>query len=64
MHHILITKDEQGDVRANFRQSSQSSTWLPEGEEILIFKRGLTPPAAPPPPVLHPKPDNEWRRQE
>lgn len=63
MHHILITKDEQGDVRAYFRQSSQSSTWLPEGAGILIFKRGLTPPAGPPP-VFRPKSDNEWRRQE
>lgn len=38
MHEFHIKLDREGVVRLRARQSSQSSTWLPEGEGEFIFK--------------------------
>eukprot|EP00965_Chrysotila_dentata_P171476 5659100-Pleurochrysis_carterae.AAC.1 len=38
MHEFLLRKDRNNVVRTFFRKSSQSSTWLPEGEGYEAFK--------------------------
>ena len=45
------------------RQTSQSSTWLPEGEGELVFQQDNLPPSGPPP-VLPITPDAVWHRTE
>ena len=60
MHHFLLKKDANGVVRAYFRQSSQSSTWFPEGDGYAIFKPGE--PVHGPPPVASRSADSVWRR--
>lgn len=46
MHEMYITRDARGRARVVFRQSSQSSTWLPEGPGELVF---MTLPDGQPP---------------
>ena len=38
MHEFVLRKDRHGDVRLHLRQSSQASSWLPEGEGYRVFK--------------------------
>jgi hypothetical protein len=49
MYEMHISLDRDGDVRVRFRQSPQSSTWLPEGpEERGFYTRPVgEAPAAP-----------------
>eukprot|EP00965_Chrysotila_dentata_P020622 682899-Pleurochrysis_carterae.AAC.1 len=58
MHEFLVRKDRHGVVRIFFRKSSQSSTWLPEGEGYPVFR--TTPTGTPPFAEL--KPDIAWER--
>lgn len=58
MHEFYARKDAQGVVRVWFRQSSQASSWLPEGPGYAVFESQ---------PVGRPnlaaaKPDAEWGR--
>jgi len=48
MHELHIMRDSAGDVRVHMRQSSQSSTWLPEGDGDLLFKSIPSERNAPP----------------
>jgi len=51
MHELHIMRDSAGDVRVHMRQSSQSSTWLPEGDGDLLFKS--IPSERNAPPIAH-----------
>lgn len=62
MHEFLFSRDPQGDVRMHARQSSQASTWFPEGDGDLVFKSIPSPSAAPP--IASIKDDFEWERAE
>lgn len=50
MHEFNFSRDAEGRVRMHARQSSQASTWFPEGEGDLVFKtvqnRSVAPPIA------------------
>lgn len=63
MHEFHIKLDREGVVRLRARQSSQSSSWFPEGEGELVFKslpsRDEPPPMAKPMYTAH-----QWRRSE
>lgn len=63
MHEMYFNLDRDGAVRFRARQSSQASTWLPEGEGELLFRslpsRDDAPPAAAPV-----KNAAGWRREE
>eukprot|EP00310_Coccolithus_braarudii_P017005 CAMPEP_0183332554 /NCGR_PEP_ID=MMETSP0164_2-20130417/1682_1 /TAXON_ID=221442 /ORGANISM="Coccolithus pelagicus ssp braarudi, Strain PLY182g" /LENGTH=61 /DNA_ID=CAMNT_0025501293 /DNA_START=100 /DNA_END=281 /DNA_ORIENTATION=+ len=59
MHEMVILKDAAGDVRIKMRQSSQSSTWLPDGEGERAFLENNPPPDGPPP-VLASSADARW----
>lgn len=60
MHEFYFSKDADGKVRMLARQSSQASTWLPEGDGDLIFKETPNPAVAPPTaPIAR---DTEWGR--
>jgi len=60
MHEFLFQLDFHGKVTLRARQSSQSSTWLPEGDGIEVFK--TEPPDVGPPPVAAIAPDADWER--
>eukprot|EP00962_Isochrysis_galbana_P022134 scaffold6571_cov114-Isochrysis_galbana.AAC.1 len=47
VHEFIFQLDSLGSVTMKARQSSQSSTWLPEGEGIKVFK--TEPPSVGPP---------------
>lgn len=49
MHEFYFGRNSDGEVRMRSRQSSQSSTWLPEGEGDPIFRDDIPDPAQPPP---------------
>lgn len=63
MHEFHFSLDNEGQVRVHARQSSQSSTWLPEGDGEPVFKsipsRDTAPSMAKPA-----KSASEWRRAE
>lgn len=48
MHEFHLFRDSEGHVRLTARQSSQSTTWLPEGDGELVFKSVPSASAAPP----------------
>ena len=58
MHEFLFKRDPDGNVRVHYRQTSQSSTWLPEGPGDLVFK---SPPQGQPP-IAAFKSDESWGR--
>lgn len=61
MHEFHIKKDDAGEVRWRCRQSSQASTWLPEGEGDLLFKS--VPSRDEAPPIAKPKLEADtWRK--
>lgn len=62
MHEFHFTKDPQGVVRMRYRQSSQSSTWAPEGSGDPIFK--TVPELSTGPPTAPFKSDLGWRRTD
>lgn len=63
MHEFHIARDHENHVRMHARQSSQSSTWEPEGQGELLFKH--IPPADVGPPMAAPsKTGSAWRRSE
>lgn len=63
MHEFHITRDHNSQVRVHARQSSQASTWEPEGAGELLFER--VPPADKAPPMAAPiKTGSTWRRSE
>ena len=60
MHEFLLRKDREGHVRLWYRKSSQATSWLPDGDGMLVFKSL---------PEGHPelkkgKADSRWRRDE
>ena len=63
MHEMVISLDAEGVTRIKMRQSSQSSTWLPEGEGERVFLEDNPPPDGPPP-VLAISADEVWHRTE
>ena len=63
MHEMVILLDAAGVTRIKMRQSSQSSTWLPEGEGDRVFLENSPPPDGPPP-VLATSADAVWHRTE
>ena len=63
MHEMVMFKDAAGAVRIKMRQSSQSSTWLSEGEGERVFLESSPPPDGPPP-VLASSADAVWHRTE
>ena len=63
MHEMVIFLDAAGVTRIKMRQSSQSSTWLPEGEGDRVFLEDSPPPSGPPP-VLAISADDVWHRTE
>ena len=63
MHEMVVYLDASGVVRIKCRQSSQSSTWLPDGEGERVFKESNPPPEGPPPPLAT-KADEVWHRTE
>eukprot|EP00965_Chrysotila_dentata_P127889 4229302-Pleurochrysis_carterae.AAC.1 len=58
MHDVYCRKDSNGDVRVWMRQSSQSTTWLPEGPGYLLFNS--VPDGSPP--LAKARPDTSWSR--
>lgn len=63
MHEFHLVLDKQGAVRVRTRQSSQASTWFPEGEGEVLFK--TIPSRDEPPPVAAPvKTAVAWRKAE
>lgn len=48
MHEFHLSRDSSAEVRLKVRQSSQSSTWFPEGPGDLLFKTVPDPGTAPP----------------
>ena len=38
MHEFVFRKDKDGNVRMLYRPSAAASTWLPQGEGLLVFK--------------------------
>eukprot|EP00965_Chrysotila_dentata_P113293 3743900-Pleurochrysis_carterae.AAC.1 len=60
MHEFLVRKDRDGVARILFRKSSQSSSWLPEGEGYPVFKSFPTGT----PPLAKLKPDSAWERHQ
>eukprot|EP00965_Chrysotila_dentata_P020709 685632-Pleurochrysis_carterae.AAC.1 len=58
MHEFFVRKDRNRIVRILFRQSSQASTWLPEGQGYEVFK---TLPSSTPL-LAKLKPDSAWKR--
>jgi len=61
-HEFHFSKGSQGEVRMRYRQSSQSSTWYPEGEGDPIFKTVPDPNSIPP--IAPFKSDLGWRRTD
>ena len=49
MHEMVFFLDANDEVRVKMRQTSQSSTWLPEGEGERVFLQDNPPPDGPPP---------------
>eukprot|EP00965_Chrysotila_dentata_P082250 2714393-Pleurochrysis_carterae.AAC.1 len=49
MHGMYCRKDHNGDVRVWFRQSSQATSWFPDGPSYLAFS---SVPDGPPPLAL------------
>lgn len=64
MHEMVLYKDAAGAVRIKMRQSSQASTWLPEGEGELLFLPENLPEATGAPPILPLAGDAHWHRIE
>ncbi|KAL3909223.1 MAG: hypothetical protein SGPRY_009505 [Prymnesium sp.] len=62
MHEFHIRADSSGVVRLHARQSSQSSTWLPEVEGEPLFKE--VPSRDIPPPMAQVNKGTTWRRLE
>lgn len=62
MHEFYFAKDADGHVRLRARQSSQASTWLPEGDGDFVFR--TVPDPAVPPPIAPLKTDEEWGRAQ
>lgn len=63
MHEFHVKRDRAGNVRLRARQSSQSSSWFPEGEGELVFKS--LPSREEPPPMAKPMyTAHQWRRSE
>lgn len=60
MHEFNFSRDSEGQVRMHARQSSQSSTWLPEGDGDLIFKS--VPDRSEAPPIAKIASDSSWLR--
>ena len=60
MHEFIFRRDSTGEVRVHYRQTSQSSTLLPEGPGDLIFK---SLPSGHPP-VAAFKADEVWHRAQ
>lgn len=60
MHEFYFSKDPEGQVRMLCRQSSQASTWLPEGDGDLVFKEAPNPAVVPP--IAPIQRDSEWGR--
>eukprot|EP00965_Chrysotila_dentata_P219560 6191214-Pleurochrysis_carterae.AAC.1 len=58
MHDFYVRKDAAGDVRLWLRQSSQTTTYFPEGPGYNIFKS--SPSGSPP--LAKAKPDQRWSR--
>eukprot|EP00966_Prymnesium_polylepis_P335253 7390619-Prymnesium_polylepis.1 len=63
MHEMIMFLDAEGVVRIKMRQSSQSSTWLPEGEGERVFLEESPPPDGPPP-AQKLEADAVWHRTE
>lgn len=62
MHEFHISKDSESRVQLHSRQSSQSSTWNPEGPGELLFRS--VPSEFDCPPIAPVKASSEWRREE
>lgn len=60
MHEFHLSRDAYGEVRLKSRQSSQSSTWLPEGAGDPIFHSIPDPSTAPP--IAKISSDVAWER--
>ena len=60
MHEFMCRKDRDGNVRLWLRQSSQASSWLPDGDGYLVFKS--VPTGAPPAAMA--KADAKWGRAQ
>lgn len=60
MHEFHLSCDSSGEVRMKTRQSSQSSTWFPEGAGDPIFKSVPDPGTAPP--IAKMSSDVAWER--
>lgn len=60
MHEFNFSRDAEGNVRMHARQSSQASTWLPEGEGDLVFEK--VPDRNVPPPIAKISADSSWAR--
>ena len=58
MHEFVCRKDKDGDVRLLYRPSAAASTWLPQGEGLLVFKS--IPQGQPPLKEAHK--DSAWKR--
>lgn len=58
MHEFVLRKDRNGDVRLYLRQSSNASTWLPDGEGYLVFRSIPTGH----PSLANAHPDAKWQR--
>ena len=61
MHEFVLRKDRDGVVRLWVRQSSQASSWLPDGDGYPVFKNTI--PTGPPP-LRAGKEDSQWSRAE
>lgn len=62
MHEFYFSNDAENQVRMRTRQSSQASTWFPEGDGDLVFKSIPDPAEAPP--IAPIKTDVQWARAE
>ena len=61
MHEFMLRKDANGVVRLWIRQSSQASSWLPDGDGYEVFK-GAVPMG--PPNLRAGLADHQWYRAE
>lgn len=48
MHEFYFSRNSDGEVRMRSRQSSQASTWLPEGDGDPVFRTDVPDPAQAP----------------
>ena len=60
MHEFVLRKGPDGHVRLWYRKSSQATSWLPDGDGMLVFKS--LPQGQPE--LKKGKPDATWRRDE